>query len=230
MLPIDSFVNELIGRKSCASKGSYCWDLPDELAGILCTIILFGTLRGRSPSPLRFFPKTCFGKIHSILVTHFVVMNFSFFHSHGCSIFSLMDFNLPRVTGRFQFTFKFIWITCCQVKKQVETGEKIVHALGEKYFHPNNDAKECKHCTSPFTLSHPLSYHTDAQWKYLASMGHVLYAELSVEKFKWLITLIKSCKKAVHWWVTCFKSNFQNKKKLNRFENKFEIKNSVCNV
>ena len=124
MLPIDSFVNELIGRKSCASKGSYCWDLPDELAGILCTIILFGTLRGRSPSPLRFFPKTCFGKIHSILVTHFVVMNFSFFHSHGCSIFSLMDFNLPRVTGRFQFTFKFIWITCCQVKKQMKTGEK----------------------------------------------------------------------------------------------------------
>ena len=32
----------------------------------------------------------------------------------------------------------------------------------------------------------------------LASMGHVLYAKLSVENFKWLTALIKHYKEAVH--------------------------------
>ena len=102
-----------------------------------------------------FFFNSCLVKlpILSILVIHFVIINFFCFSFllKVVVLFSLMDFCLPCVTRWFQFNFKFLLKACCQANKQMETGEKIIHALqlGEKYFFSNIDANEYKHCCSP---------------------------------------------------------------------------------
>ena len=86
---IDGSVNAL---KECVSKELYFLSFPDGWAGILGTIIFFGTLCWRAHSCL-LFSNSFFWKIPilSFLLTHFVVIKFflSFLLSLGCSIFLL---------------------------------------------------------------------------------------------------------------------------------------------
>ena len=161
MFPIDSSVNILKGKQSRVTKGSYLLSLPDGLADILCSIISFGMLCGRSSSPLRFFP--------TFLVVHFVVIQFSCFSFRLkvaifflCRIFVshvlLHGFYLNSIFFLISFS-----LTCCQTNKKMETIEKIIHALlyVEKLFYSSFDAKECKHCTSPMKSSYSFSYYTN---------------------------------------------------------------------
>ena len=121
MFPIDGSAKASKGTKSRVSKGSYFLSLPDGLADILCTIISFSN--------------SCFKKIpiHSFLVIHFVVINFSCFSFLLKVVvfffFFWMDFCLACVTARFLLTSKLLLITCCQTNKQKETSEKIIHVL-----------------------------------------------------------------------------------------------------
>ena len=142
MFPIDSSVNILKGKQSRVTKGSYFLSLPDGLADILCSIISFGMLCGRSSSPLRFFSNfaCCSFRCNTIFLF--------FLSSWSCNIFPLHDFCLRRVVAWFLLDFKFLLIsfslTCCQTNKKMETIEKIIHALlyGEKLFYSSFDAKD----------------------------------------------------------------------------------------
>ena len=98
------------------------------------TITFFGTLCGRSFSPLRFSPfffrksPNFFFPCYSLQCNKFFLF---FFLSQGCSTFSLQEFCLPRVTARFLLTFNFLLIICCQTRSK---NDSCVTTIGWEIF------------------------------------------------------------------------------------------------
>ena len=79
---------------------------------------------------------------------------------------------------------KRVQITCIQALSQKNVNIALLHKNQDNFFHIiqilSEEAKKSGHYVR------------------LASMGHVLYAKLNIEKFKWLTSLIKTYKETVH--------------------------------
>ena len=79
---------------------------------------------------------------------------------------------------------KRVQITCIQALSQKNANIALPHKNQDNFFHIiqilSEEAKKSGHYVR------------------LASMGHVLYAKLNIEKFKWLTSLIKTYKETVH--------------------------------
>ena len=79
---------------------------------------------------------------------------------------------------------KRVQITCIQALSQKNANIALLHKNQDNFFHIiqilSEEAKKSGHYVR------------------LASMGHVLYATLNIENFKWLTSLIKTYKETVH--------------------------------